>query len=106
MSEEKLKYNKVSIKNLDTGEHTVYTFQPITWMRDQQLSNESLLADHETINVNELWIKRLHEATGLDDTELRTMDRRTFQTLLTKWLILNEVDSTSFLEDLNPEKND
>ena len=99
---EKLNYNQVSIKDLKTDEYTVYTFEPITWVRDQQLSNESLMADHETLNIQELWIKRLHEATGLEDTILRTMDRRSFQTLLTKWLMLNDVDQLSFLEDTNP----
>jgi len=102
---EKLKYNQVSIQNLETGKYTVYTFQPITWVRDQQLNNQSLNADHETLNVLELWIKRIHEATGVEDTELRNMDRRTFQTLLTKWLILNDVDQLTFLEDSKTEEN-
>jgi len=101
-----LNYNQISIRDLKTNQYTRYTFEPITWMRDQQLNNESLRADHQTINVEELWIKRLHEATGLEDTKLRTMDRRTFQILLTKWLALNDVDPASFLEDTKPEKKD
>jgi len=103
---EKASYNQIGIRDLETNEYTIYTFEPITWMRDQQLNNESLRADHQTINVEELWIKRLHEATGLEDTKLRTMDRRTFQMLLTKWLALNDVDPARFLEDTKPEKRD
>ena len=97
MSEEKLEYNQIKIKDLKTGQYTTYTFKEISWTRDMSLQTQNLNADHQTINQQELWIARLHESTGLEDTVLRTMDRRTFETLLTKWLEINDVDSSVFL---------
>lgn len=99
-----MEYNQVTIKNPKNGKETVYTFKEISWTRDMSIQSQCLNADHTTINQQELWIARLHESTGLEDTELRIMDRRTFETLLTKWLQINDVDRTVFLETTQTEK--
>ncbi len=101
-----MEYNQISIKEPKTGEHTQYTLKEISWARDMALQTQCLGADHLTINQTELWIARLHESTGLEDTALRSMDRRVFETLLTKWLQINDVDSTAFLETGKKAKND
>ena len=93
-----MEYNQISIKDPKTGKPQTYTLKEISWARDMALQNQCLGADHKTLNQTELWIARLHEATGLEDTALRSMDRRVFETLLTKWLQINDVDSTAFLE--------
>ena len=99
-----MEYNQISIKNLKTGKSVIYTVKEISWARDMALNNQCLNADHVTINQQELWIARLHESTGLEDTALRSMDRRVFETLLTKWLQINDVDSTAFLEPVKKAK--
>ena len=77
----------------------------ISWARDMAIQRNCVEADGITINQQELWIARLHESTGVEDTALRNMDRRTFETLITKWLQINDVDSTAFLEPVkNPKK--
>ena len=93
-----MEYNQIKINDLKTGKSTIYTLKEISWARDMSLQTQCLNADHVTINQQELWIARLHESTGLEDTALRNLDRRTFETLLTKWLQINDVDSTAFLE--------
>lgn len=98
MESEKLQYNQIKVKDLKTGEYEIFTFKEISWASDMSLQTQNLNADHITINQQELWISRLHESTGLDDTRLRNMSRRTFETLITKWIQINDVDSTAFLE--------
>ena len=100
--EEKLEYNQIKIKNLKTEKETLYTIKEITWVRDMAMSNQYVNAD-KTQNHQELWIARLHEATGLTDTELRNMDRRTFETLVHKWIEINDVDGLSFLGIKKPD---
>jgi len=90
-------YNQISIKNLTDGTEKIYTVKEIPWVKDMQLQVQCLTADHVTINQQELWIARLHESTGLEDTELRKMSRRLFETLMTKWIEINDVDQTAFL---------
>ena len=102
----KLEYNQIAIKDLKTGQLNCYTLKEVSWARDMTLQTQCLGPDHLTINQQELWIARLHESTGLDDTALRSMDRRVFETLLTKWLQINDVDSTAFLETGKKEKSD
>ena len=92
-----MEYNQVEVKNQKTGESKTYTVKEISWVRDMQITNECLNADHQSVNQAELWIRRLHEATGEEDTVLRNMDRRTFETLVIKWLEINDVDRAAFL---------
>ena len=99
-----MEYNQIKIRDLKTGKKTIYTINEISWTRDAALNKQNLEADHITVNQQELWIARLHEATGLEDTKLRNMDRRIFETLITKWIQINDVDSTAFLEPVKKEK--
>ncbi len=98
-----MEYNQINIKNPKDGKFITYTFKEISWTRDMSLQTQNLNADG-TLNQTELWIARLHESTEIEDSILRNMDRRTFETLLTKWLQINDVDSTSFLGTNTQEK--
>jgi len=93
-----VEYNQISIKDPKTGKSIQYTFEEISWVRDMALQTQNLNADHVSMNQQELWIARLHESTGIEDTALRTMSRRIFETLMTKWLEINDVDRVAFLE--------
>ncbi len=99
-----LEYNQIKIKDIKTGKATIYTIKEISWTRDMAINLQCLNADQVTINQTELWITRLHEATGLEDTVLRKMDRRTFETLTVKWIEINDVDQVSFLGNLKTGK--
>ena len=92
-----MEYNQIEIKNVKSGETKIYTIKEISWVRDMQITNECLNADHQSVNQTELWIRRLQEATGEEDTTLRNMDRRTFEMLVLKWIEINDVDRAAFL---------
>lgn len=93
-----MEYNQIKIKDPKSKKDKIFTVKEISWARDMALQNQCLNADHLSLNQTELWIARLHEATEIDDTVLRNMDRRTFETLIVKWMLVNDVDQASFLE--------
>ena len=104
-SDSKLEYNQIKIRDLKTDKFVIYTIKEISWAADMSINTQCLNPDHKSINQAELWIRRLHEATGLDDTKLRNMDRRTFETLITKWIQINDADQTAFLGTSKTKEN-
>ncbi len=102
---EKLEYNQIKIKDLETGKYTTYTLKESSWLDDNKLELKHLNADHKSVNQLELWISRLKLATGLPDAEIRGMSRRVFETLIIKWLQVNDADKRPFLEDGSQVEN-
>lgn len=88
---------EVKLKSPLNGEIITYSIKPSLWIEDQS-DQLKCLDQNKNLNMKDLWIIRITKMTGKAESEIRKLQSWEMSALLFKWLAINDVNPTSFLE--------
>jgi len=79
-----------------SGEELSIPMKYALWIEDQSILS-SMLDPHGQPNMREIWIQRIMRATGFDDKTIRKFQAWKMSALITKWLLMNDINPANFL---------